>query len=112
VGRFIAVLLENTGGALPVWLSPIQAIILPVSDKHIKYAQKIANELKDIRSEIDQRNESVSKKIRDAEIQKIPYIIVVGDKEEKEKNITVRTRGSKELKQEKITEFLNNLKKI
>lgn len=100
IERFIAVLLEHTGGALPVWLAPTQAIILPVSEKHLDYAKKVAEEIKksDIRIEIDLRNESVGKKIRDAEIQKIPYIIVVGDKEEKGKNITVRKRGSKDLK--------------
>ncbi len=109
VERFIAVLLEHTGGALPVWLSPVQAVILPVSDKHIDYAKKVAKEFSGYRIEIDERNESVSKKIRDAELQKVPYIIVVGDKEEKDKNITVRTRGSKELKIQKIDEFIKEL---
>lgn len=110
VERFIAVLLEHTGGILPIWLSPVQAAILPVSDKHIDYAKKVAGELKDYRIEIDKRNESVPKKIRDAELQKVPYIIVVGDKEEKGGNITVRTRGSKELKTETVEEFTKNFK--
>lgn len=106
--RFIGILLEHFKGAMPVWLSPIQTIILPVSEKHLDYAQKISKELSDenIRIEIDERNESVGKKIRDAEIQKIPYIIVVGDKEEKEQNITVRAHGSKDLKTQPIKEFL------
>lgn len=107
VERFIAVLLEHTGGALPVWLAPVQAVILPVSEKHNDYAKKIAERLENIKTEIDARNESINKKIRDAELQKIPFIIVVGDKEIKEKNLTVRTRGSKELKTQKIDEFLN-----
>jgi len=108
VERFIAVLLESTGGVLPTWLSPIQAIILPVSEKHLDYANKISKAMSEnnIRIEIDERNESVGKKIRDAEVQKIPYIIVVGDKEEKDQNITVRTHGSKDLKVLKIEEFL------
>ena len=112
VERFIAVLLEHTAGALPAWLAPVQAIILPVSDKHLDYAKKVAEELlqQDIRVEIDERSESVSKKIRDAEVQKVPYIIVVGDKEEKDKNITMRFRGSKDLKIQKIEEFLKNFK--
>lgn len=106
VERFIAVLLESSGGILPAWLSPVQAIVLPVSEKHIDYAKKITADLKSVRVEIDERNESVGKKIRDAEIQKVPYILVVGDKEEKEGNLTVRTRGSKDLKTLKIDEFL------
>jgi len=105
VERFIAVLLEHTAGALPSWLSPVQAIILPVSEKHLDYAKKVAKEMGDIRIEIDSRNESINKKIRDAELQKIPYIIVVGDKEEKDNTITVRTRGSKELKTQKVRDF-------
>ncbi|KKQ17890.1 MAG: Threonine-tRNA ligase [Berkelbacteria bacterium GW2011_GWA1_36_9] len=119
VERFMAVLLESTGGALPTWLSPVQAIILPVSEKHLNYAKKVTTmlssqtgrvpDLGSIRCEIDTRNESVGKKIRDAEIQKVPYIIVVGDKEEKESNITVRTRGSKDLRVQKIEEFSKEL---
>lgn len=108
VERFIAVLLESTGGAFPVWLSPFQAVICPVSDKHNEYAAKIAAELKlnNIRIEIDDRNESVGRKIRDAELQKAPYIIVVGDKEIADNNLSVRSRGSKDLKTQKIEEFL------
>ncbi len=111
VERFIAVLLESTGGALSAWLSPVQAIILPVSEKHLDYAKKVAEELGDIRIEIDERNESVGKKIRDAELQKIPYIIVVGDKEEKDKNLTVRERGSKDLKVQKVIDFIKEISK-
>lgn len=109
VERFTAVLLEHTQGSLPVWLSPTQALILPVSEKHNKYAQKIGEELENVRIEIDVRNESVGKKIRDAELQKVPYIIVVGDKEEKENTITVRERGSKDLKVQKIEDFLKTI---
>jgi len=112
VERFIAVLLEHTSGALPVWLAPVQAIILPVSDKHLDYAKKVTEELstKDIRIEIDERSESVSKKIRDAELQKVPYIIVVGEKEEKEINITVRERGKKDLKAQSVENFIKSFK--
>jgi len=106
VERFIAVLLEHTAGSLPSWLPPVQAKILTVSDKHLEYAKKVAKEMGNIRVEIDARNESINKKIRDAETQKVPYIIVVGDKEEKEENITVRARGSKDLKTQKISEFV------
>ena len=105
--RMIGILLEHTAGNLPVWLAPIQVIILPVSEKHIDYAKKVADELKDIRVEIDERNESVGKKIRDAELQKVPYIIVVGDKEIADENLSVRTRGSKELKVMKTLELID-----
>ena len=110
IERFIGILLENDGGNLPEWLAPVQAMVLPVSDKHLNYAKKVAEDLGDIRTEVDVRNESVGKKIRDAELQKIPYIIVVGDKEENDANITVRTRGSKDLKAQKIEEFLKSSK--
>jgi len=111
VERFIAVLLEHTGGEFPVWLSPIQATILPVSDKHLKYAQEVGKELGDIRFEIDERNESVGKKIRDAELQKIPYIIVVGAKEEKDNNLTLRSHSSKELKTLSVKEFVKTIER-
>lgn len=109
VERFIAVLLEHTGGAFPAWLAPIQAIILPVSEKHIDYAKKVAEELEDVRVEIDVRNESVGKKIRDAELQKVPYIIVVGDKEIADESLSVRTRGSKDLKVMKINDLIDTI---
>lgn len=106
--RFIATLLEITEGALPSWLAPVQAIICPVSEKHIDYANSIAAELKanNIRIEIDERNESVGRKIRDAEMQKVPFIVVVGDREIADKNLSVRERGSKELKTQKLEEFI------
>jgi len=109
VERFVAVLLEHTAGALPSWLSPMQVVILPVSEKHLDYAKKVAKEMENVRIEIDSRNESINKKIRDAELQKVPYIVVVGDKEEKDNNITIRTRGSKDLKIQRIEEFVREL---
>mgnify|MGYP005850775173 CR=1 FL=1 len=111
VERFIAVLLEHTGGALPIWLSPVQVIILPVSEKHLDYARKIVKEMGNVRWEIDDRNESVSKKIRDAELQKAPFIIVVGDEEERNQNITIRTRGFKKLKVQTVVELVKDINK-
>ena len=111
VERFIAVLLESTSGNLPAWITPVQLAILPVSDKHIDYAKKISESFKDYRVQVDDRNESVSKKIRDSEIKKIPYIAVIGDKEIKDEIMTIRTHNNKELKTLKITEFLDILKK-
>jgi threonyl-tRNA synthetase len=105
VERFIAVLLESTGGALPIFISPAQAIILPISEKHLDYAKKVAEELGDFRVEIDERNESVGKKIRDAELQKVPYIIVVGDKEVESGKIALRERSRGDLGQKTVDEI-------
>lgn len=95
--RFIAILLESTGGVFPLWLTPQQGVVLPISDKYNDYAKKVAAELdaKDVRVEVDQRNEKIGKKIRDAEMQKIPFMIVVGEKEEADSTISVRrhTKG-------------------
>lgn len=111
IERFTGILLEHTSGNLPIWLAPLQVIILPVSDKHSGYARETAIKLErtNIRVEIDDRSESVGKKIRDAELQKIPYIVVVGDKEIKNKNITVRGRNSRELKTTLVKDFIKNL---
>jgi threonyl-tRNA synthetase len=94
IERFIAVLLEHTAGALPFWLSPVQISILPIASRHLKYAQKIRDRIKDkeFRCEIDERDETLEKKIRDAEIQKIPYVLVVGDREIKAKKVALRSR--------------------
>lgn len=103
--RFIAVLLEHYAGALPFWLSPTQIKIVPIADRHLGYAEKIAKQLKDYRVEIASEKETVGKKIRNAEMQKIPYTIVVGDEEEKNNTISVRQRGKKEIIQLKAGEF-------
>jgi len=104
--RFIGILIEHYAGALPFWLSPTQIKIVPVADRHLGYAEKIAKQLKDYRVEIATEKETVGKKIRNAEMQKIPYIIVVGDEEEQNNSISVRQRGKKELTQLKAGEFL------
>jgi len=90
--RFVAVLLEHTAGNFPLWLTPEQAIILPISDKYMDYAYELKNELEEhnIRVHIDERSEKTGKKIRDAELKKIPYMLIVGEKEEAEKTISLR----------------------
>jgi len=90
--RFVAVLLEHTAGNFPLWLTPEQAIILPISDKYIDYAYELKNELEEhnIRVQIDERSEKTGKKIRDAELKKIPFMLIVGEKEEAEKTISLR----------------------
>jgi threonyl-tRNA synthetase len=111
--RFIGVLLEYHGGNLPLWLSPVQAWIIPIGSAHGKYAEKIGAELLESgwRVEVKTENETVSKKIRNGEIQKIPYLLVVGDKEIKTKSVRVRRRGQRDLGMVKIDEFLKKAKK-
>jgi len=93
--RFIAVLLEHCAGNLPVWLAPDQVAILPIGENHVEYAKNILNLLKkyDIRALIDERSEKIGKKIRDAELQKIPYMLVLGDKEMQDNKVAVRRHG-------------------
>jgi len=93
--RFVAVLLEHTGGKFPLWLSPQQVVVLPISEKFNDYAQKVAEFLNgsDIRAEIDDRNEKIGRKIRDNELKRIPYLLIVGEKEEAEGLVSVRAQG-------------------
>jgi len=97
--RFVALLLEHTGGNFPLWLIPKQAIILPVSEKHEKYAEKVLNSLEnhEIRALIDNRNETVGKKIREAELKKIPFMLIVGENEEEANTISVRKHGGEDI---------------
>lgn len=97
--RFVAVLVEHCAGDFPLWLAPDQAIILPISEKYQKYAEKVSQFLKnsDIRALIDERNEKTGKKIRDAELKKIPYMLIVGEREEEEGSVSVRKRGQGDL---------------
>lgn len=105
--RFVALLLEHTGGNFPLWLIPIQAIVLPVSEKHEKYAEKVLNSLEnhEIRALIDNRSETVGKKIREAELKKIPFMLVVGENEEGNETIAVRKHGGEDLGSIKISAF-------
>jgi threonyl-tRNA synthetase len=108
--RFIGVLIEHYAGAFPVWLAPVQARIIPVSDKHIEYAEKVRKELADLRVEIDAENETIGKKIRNGEMQKIPYLLVVGDKEIESDSVAVRERGKKEIETIKLEKFIQKVK--
>jgi threonyl-tRNA synthetase len=93
--RFVAVLIEHTAGNFPLWLNPEQVIILPISEKYLDYSKKLLNFLNnaDIRGQIDERSEKTRRKIRDAEIQKIPFMLIVGEKEESEGTVSVRRHG-------------------
>jgi len=110
--RFIGILLEHTQGNLPVWLSPIQAIVLPVSDKFTDFAQKTAQKIKSnrVRIEIDKRNETLQAKIRDALFLKIPYILVVGEKEQKSGKLSIRERNQKDLRQMTTDKLIAKIK--
>jgi len=109
IERFIGVLLEYYAGSLPLWLAPVQAWIIPIGDRHNKYAQSIKKELNFLRVELKDENETVSKKIRNGEIQKIPYLLVVGDKEMKSKSVRVRSKN-KDLGEIKLTKFIEKVK--
>jgi threonyl-tRNA synthetase len=93
--RFVAVLIEHTGGKFPLWLTPEQAVILPISEKYNDFAQKVSNILEnyDIRTAVDERNEKIGKKIRDNELKRIPYMLIVGEKEAESNTVSVRRQG-------------------
>jgi len=111
--RFTAFLIEKTCGNLPLWLSPVQAVILPISEKQNSYAEKILGEMKheNIRIEIPDSNETLGKRIREAELKKIPYILVVGDKEIAANSVSVRQRGKGDLGALKLSKLIEKLKK-
>lgn len=111
--RFVAVLIEHTAGKFPIWLTPKQFVVLPISEKYNDYAKKVVNLLKkyDIRGEIDDRNEKIGRKIRDNELKRIPYLLIVGEKEEAEETVSVRKQGHGDLGSmavEKFAELIND----
>lgn len=106
--RFVAVLLEHTAGKFPLWLTPEQVVLLPLSEKYNDYAQKVADTFadKDIRAFVDDRNEKVGKKIRDNELKRIPYLLVVGEKEQEDGTVSVRKQGEGDQGVMKIEDFI------
>ena len=109
--RFIGFLLEHYAGKFPAWLAPLQVKILPISDKFVDYAKTILAKAKksDIRAEIDDRSEKIGKKIRDTELMKVPYMLVVGEKEMNEGKVSVRRQGKGDLGSKDVDEFLNEI---
>src|SRR5205814_10494042 len=93
--RFFGVLIEHYAGAFPVWLSPVQVVLVPITERHVEYANKVAGELKavGVRVEVDARNEKMNAKIREHALQKVPFILIVGDKEAQAGTVNIRTRG-------------------
>lgn len=114
IERFIGVLLEHYAGLLPLWLAPVQVKIIPIADSHIEYGRKVKQKLEEegLRVEIDERNERMNKKIRDAELQKIPYMLIVGDKEAANETISVRTKKKGNIGSMPVGEFIERAKKL
>lgn len=109
--RFIGFLLEHYAGKFPAWLAPVQVKVLPISDKFLDYANAVSDKLKkaDIRSEVDDRNEKIGKKIRDTELMKVPYMLVVGEKEMSEGKVAIRRQGKGDSGVKSLDEFLNEI---
>ena len=109
--RFIGLLIEHFAGAFPAWLSPIQVIVLPISDKHLDYAKKVESQLKsaNIRVDLNDKSEPLNARIRDAEMQKVPYILVVGDRETASDSVSIRQRGSKDASVQPLSDFITTL---
>ena len=106
IERFLGILIEHYGGALPAWLAAVQVVVVPVADRHAEYAQAVKSALESagLRVDVDLRAESVSKKIRDGEVGKVPFMLVVGDREVEQRSVTLRTRGSKETRSYALAE--------
>ena len=111
--RFVAVLIEHTAGKFPLWLTPTQVVVLPVSEKYNDYAYEVARSLKlqDIRAEVDDRNEKMGRKIRDNELKRIPYLLIVGEKEAENGEVSVRKQGGGDQSTEKIATFAERINK-
>jgi threonyl-tRNA synthetase len=114
IERFFGVLIEHYAGAFPVWLAPVQAVVIPISERHAEYANKMGAELKEagVRVEVDVRNEKMNAKIREHAMQKVPFLLVVGDKEAEANSVNVRTRGSEKTQTVPFTEFKARIEKL
>ena len=112
--RFVAVLLEHTAGKFPLWLTPDQVVVLPISEKYNDYAEEVMRELnaQDVRTQIDDRNEKIGRKIRDNELKRIPYLLIVGEKEAAERKVSVRAQGEGDKGQMTIAEFAAYMKEL
>lgn len=110
--RFMGILIEHTAGAFPVWLAPVQAKIIPIADRHIEYARQVAEQLRAerIRVEVDDSGERMNAKIREAQMEKVPYMLVVGDREAQSQSVSVRLRSERNLGSVSIEEFLTMAK--
>lgn len=107
--RFVAVLIEHTAGRFPLWLTPDQVVVLPISEKFNDYAFAVAKELnnQEIRVQVDDRNEKIGRKIRDNELKRIPYMLIVGEKEAENNQVSVRRQGEGDKGSMSVTDFAN-----
>jgi threonyl-tRNA synthetase len=114
IERFFGVLIEHYTGAFPVWLSPVQAVVLPISDKHAAYAREVLEELQraKIRTQLDDRNEKLNSRIRDSQLQKVPFMLVVGDREAQNRTVAVRRRDSGDAGTRPISEFVTYAREL
>jgi threonyl-tRNA synthetase len=112
--RFFGVLIEHYAGAFPVWLSPMQTVLIPISERHVDYANQVAAQLKaaGIRVDVDARNEKMNAKIREHAMQKVPFLLIVGDKEAEANQVNVRTRGKEKTETVATAEFVERIKKL
>jgi threonyl-tRNA synthetase len=112
VERFFGVLIEHYAGAFPVWLSPVQAVMIPIAERHVEYAEKVAAQLRavGVRVDVDARNEKMNAKIREHAMQKVPFLLVVGDKEAEAGKVNVRTRGKEKTEDMAATEFVGKIR--
>ena len=108
--RFIAILIEHFAGAFPLWLAPVQIVVLPIADRHTQYAREVAAALDaaSLRVEVDDRQEKVNYKIREAQLQKIPYMLVVGDREAADRAVAVRSQKKGDLGARPLDQFLTD----
>ncbi|MDR0581627.1 MAG: threonine--tRNA ligase, partial [Prevotellaceae bacterium] len=111
--RFVAVLIEHTGGKFPLWLTPEQVAVLPISERFNGYAQQVSDELNraDVRAAVDDRNETIGKKIRENELKRIPYLLIVGEKEEAVQQVSVRRQGEGDKGAMSVADFAQFLMK-
>ena len=114
VERFLGVLIEHYGGNFPVWLAPVQVAVLPVSEKQASYAQQVADRLRQsrFRVHLDERNEKLNARIRDAQLSKIPFTLVVGGREEEGQSVAVRRRGQREVSSQSVEDFVQSLEQL
>lgn len=112
--RFLGILIENFAGNFPTWLTPVQVKVLPITEKHLDYAKSVVEKLKEenIRAELDDRNERLQAKIRDAQLEKVAYMFIVGDKEAESESVSVRTRGQQDLGAMSIADFITRVQPL
>jgi len=114
IERFFGVLIEHYAGAFPVWLSPVQVLLIPIAERHVEYANKVASQLREssVRVEVDARNEKMNAKIREHAMQKVPFMLVVGDKEAESGKVNVRTRSKEKTEDVSLEQFVKTVSKL